>query len=122
MTKPSNYQRGLRAEQLAAWWLRLKGYRVLGQRVRVGGGEIDVLARRGGVLVVVEVKARASLAACHETVTPWKQQRLARAAEAVLAGHGKFAGLAAGDIDTIRFDVVWVAPRHWPRHIKDAWR
>ena len=118
----SNYTRGLAAERRAAWWLRLKGYRVLGQRVRLAGGEIDVLALRGRLLVVVEVKARATLAACEDSVPPWKQQRIARAAEAIMAGHGKIAGLARANIDRIRFDVVWVAPKHWPRHIKDAWR
>src|SRR3546814_11452262 len=44
---------------LAAWWLRLKGYRILGQRVRCARGEIDLVARRGRTVAFVEVKWRA---------------------------------------------------------------
>jgi len=43
---------GLKAEQVAAWLLRLKGYTILARRFAVSGGEIDLVARRGGVIGV----------------------------------------------------------------------
>ena len=60
--KPDNRRRarkfGLRAERVAALWLLLKGYRILARQFRIAGGEIDIVARRGGVVAFVEVKAR----------------------------------------------------------------
>ncbi len=69
-TRRRAYGRGRRAETLAAWWLRLKGYRILARGFRVASGEIDLIARRGRVLVHVEVKARASLEEAREALTP----------------------------------------------------
>ena len=51
---------GRRAETLAAWWLRLKGWRILATRARTPVGEVDLVARRGRTLAFVEVKARAT--------------------------------------------------------------
>lgn len=56
-------RRGRAAERLAAWLLRLKGYRILERRLSTACGEIDLVARRGGVLVFVEVKRRGEPAA-----------------------------------------------------------
>lgn len=116
------YDWGVKAELLAAWYLRLKGYRVAAMRYRGGGGEIDIVAVRGRTLVAVEVKARKQMEDCLETVMPWKQQKIAHAMEALLAGQGKIAGLPRAQNRNIRFDVIWVAPGRWPKHIKDAWR
>ncbi len=52
---------GLRAETLAALWLRLKFYQILARNFTARGGEIDLIARRGDVIVFVEVKARPTL-------------------------------------------------------------
>ena len=59
----AGYARGLVAEGIAAWLLRLKGYRVLATRYRTPLGEIDIVARRGKVLAFVEVKARPTVEA-----------------------------------------------------------
>ena len=107
---------GLRAETIAAWWLRLKGYRVLAQRFKVPAGEIDLLVRRGGVLAAVEVKERIELAAAAESLGPRQRRRIARAAEAFLQRN---PALAPCDL---RFDVVLIAPGRRPRHLPDAWR
>ncbi len=107
---------GLRGESLAAWCLRLKGYRVLARRSKHHVGEIDLIARRGGVLAFVEVKARADAASAIESITRTQRRRIERAALAYMA---RSPGLA--DCQP-RFDVVLVTPRGWPRHIPDAWR
>jgi putative endonuclease len=120
--KQRAYRYGLSAEKLAGWYLRFKGYRILAERYRNGGGEIDIVAKKGRTLIAVEVKARRTLAECEESVAPWKQQKIARAAEGLLAGHGMKPSLANPEEHDIRFDVIWVAPRRWPVHIKDAWR
>ena len=64
----AGYARGLVAEGIAAWVLRLKGYRVLATRYRTPLGEIDIVARRGKVLAFVEVKARPTVEAGLEAI------------------------------------------------------
>ena len=110
------YGWGRRAERLAAWWLRLKGYRILARDVRAPVGEIDLVARRGKVLALVEVKARRDLAQASEAVTTRQKRRIERAAALFLQRHPRLSGL------DLRFDVVLVAPWRRPRHIMDAWR
>jgi putative endonuclease len=116
----SRHQRGHRAETLAAWFLRLKGYRVLARRLTTGrgtgAGEIDLIVRRGNVVAFVEVKARSDLAQAAAAITPHQQARLVRAARAYLGRHPELAACSC------RFDAVLVVPRSLPRHICDAWR
>jgi putative endonuclease len=107
-------QRGRRAEAIAAWYLRAKGYRVLARRYRTPVGEIDLIITRGRVVAFVEVKARASFAEAAEAVTATGRRRIARAAAAWLAAHPAAAGL------DLRFDVVVAAPARLPRHITGA--
>jgi putative endonuclease len=106
--------RGRRAEAIAAWFLRLKGYRVLARRYKTPVGEIDLIVRRGRQIAFVEVKARPSHDAAVYAVTPAAQQRIARTAAAWLAAHPGAAGL------DLRFDVVVAMPRRWPRHLTAA--
>lgn len=110
------WRRGHWAEHLCAIALAVRGYRVLARRLRYPVGEIDLLARRGGTLAVIEVKARRDAQSAMEAVTPRQRQRIARAAEWLLAERPALAGLA------IRFDVMLVTPWRWPRHMPDAWR
>ena len=56
------YQEGQRGEALAAWYLRLKLYRIIASRYKTAVGEIDLVAERFGTLVFVEVKARRTAA------------------------------------------------------------
>jgi putative endonuclease len=49
------------AETLAAWSLRIKGFRIIARGFRTPVGEIDIIARRGGLLVFIEVKARRNI-------------------------------------------------------------
>ncbi|MFQ5954817.1 MAG: YraN family protein [Kiloniellales bacterium] len=109
------YRRGRAAEAVAAAWLRLGGYRILARGVRTPVGEIDIIARRGGTLAVVEVKSRASLAAAAAALPSYQRRRIVRALQWYLAGRPQLAGLAP------RFDVVLLAPGRRPRHLRDAW-
>jgi putative endonuclease len=103
-------QGGRRAETLAAWWLRLKGYAILARRVRTPVGEVDLVARRGGTLVFVEVKARATASDAALALDEYRLRRVAAAAEA-LAPRFSRPG------DDIRIDAVIIVPRRLPRHL-----
>jgi putative endonuclease len=107
--------RGRRAETLAAWALRLKGWTVLARRVRVRGGEIDLVARRGRTVAFVEVKARTRDGAFAVAIDPSRIARVAAAARFVAPRY-----LRPGD--TMRIDAVLVAPGRWPRHLPDIWQ
>jgi putative endonuclease len=109
-------RRGRRAETLAAWRLRLAGWRIVARDLRVPGAQVDIVARRGRVLAFVEVKARADAGTAAESLHPAQAARIARAAEIFLAARPQFAAFE------VRFDMVLVAPRRWPRHLQGAWR
>ncbi len=106
-TSPSSRARGTEAERRARRFYRLRGYRVLGENVWIGGYELDLILRRGERLVFCEVKAKLGegYGDPAEMVNPEKQRRLRRAAEAWLAVHPELAELEA------RFDVVGVTAR-----------
>src|SRR5688500_1678308 len=106
---------GRRAESLAAWWLRLKGWRILARRVRTPVGEIDLVARRGRTLAFVEVKARATPADADLSLDEYRLRRVAAAAEAV-------AHLYKRTDDEERIDAMFVTPRRLPRHVANVWR
>lgn len=106
---------GLKAESVAAWLLRLKGYTIVARRFAVSGGEIDLVARRGGVIAFVEVKARADLEAAAIAITATKQRRIARAVRVWLARNPWAASM------TLRGDAIFVAPRSIPRHAPAAY-
>ncbi|MDP3173167.1 MAG: YraN family protein [Phenylobacterium sp.] len=106
---------GRQAEVWAALWLMLKGYRILGFRLRTPQGEIDLLAQRGAVLAVVEVKRRASLAQALEAVSFEQRERLRRAGRSLAARRRGLQGAA------VRLDLIALAPGKLPRHSRDAW-
>jgi putative endonuclease len=108
------FQRGLSAESRAALLLMAKAYRILARRWKTPFGEIDIIARRAGVVVFVEVKARGSHDEAVEAVTERSKRRIMAAAELWLARHPQLA--KAG----IRFDVIVVTPGKLPRHIVNA--
>ena len=86
----------------------------MARRFKSAVGEIDIVARRGRVLVFAEVKARDRLDDAAWSVLPRQQRRVAAAAGAWLAEHPDDAQCH------IRFDAVLVAPRRMPRHIEAA--
>jgi len=91
-----------------------KGYRILARRFRTPLGEIDIVARRRGVLVFVEVKARDSFDIAAEAIGKRQQSRIIAAAQLWLAGHPEDA------MRDMRFDVVLVVPGWVPRHLQAA--
>ena len=107
---------GRRAEIWAALWLMAKGYRILGFRLRTPQGEIDLLAQRGRVLAVVEVKQRASLQAALEAVSDVQRERLRRAGRAIAARRPSLQNMA------VRLDLIALAPGRLPVHAPDAWK
>lgn len=109
-------RRGRRAETLAALWLSLKGYRILGRRVRLRSGEVDIIAQRGGVLAMVEVKARPTIEEGFAALDPRGLGRIVRAGEAWAAARPAAAAL------DLRFDLVIIRPWRAPFHVRDAWR
>jgi putative endonuclease len=106
---------GRRAEAWAALWMMAKGYRILGFRLRTRLGEIDLLAQKGRVLAVVEVKSRTTLEAALAAVTPEQRDRLRRAGQAAAGARPRLKDLA------VRLDLIALAPGRLPRHRPDAW-
>ena len=108
-------QRGRFAEWIAAWWLRLHGWRILAQRARVPGGEVDLVARRGRTLAFVEVKARSTDAAAGMALDRHRLRRVAVAAERLAPRFVR------GD-DDVRIDAMFIIPGRLPKHLPNVWQ
>src|SRR5262252_10726019 len=84
-------RRGRLAEWLCLWHLRVRGWQILARGWRCPAGEIDILARRGRVLAVIEVKSRGEFATAASALAPRQRRRITRAAEAFLLQHSELA-------------------------------
>jgi putative endonuclease len=104
---------GKRGEDLACAELEKRGYVIVDRRFRTRCGELDIVARDGGVLVFVEVRARSgcNFGTPFESVTWKKRQRLSRMAVSYLCAK-RLAGVAC------RFDVVSVVEEHGTQTIE----
>jgi putative endonuclease len=109
-------RQGRRGEILAAWLLRVKLYRVVERRFKTPVGEIDLIASRFGTTVFVEVKTRGRAEAAAEALAKVNTRRLVRAAQYYLARHPRLAETP------LRFDVILLAPKTPPRHLKNAFQ
>jgi putative endonuclease len=109
-------RRGSRAEEVAAKELVAEGWVVRARRLRTPAGEIDLIAERDGLLAIVEVKTRPTLAAAAGALAPRQRARLLAAAEIALAAHPDWG--RAG----VRFDVMLVDGNGVVRRIADAFR
>jgi putative endonuclease len=110
---------GRAGERRAAWFYRLRGYRIVATNLRLASGEIDIVARRGAIVVVAEVKTRQSLAAGegHVAVDGHKRARLIRLGDQYLATLRVPVAL--------RYDVLslfWTGRRFLVSHFADAFR
>lgn len=104
---------GRRGELLAAFYLRLKGWRILAQRLKTPRGEIDLIARRGRTVIFVEVKWRSSAELLDDAIDPYRLRRVSAAAEAVVHRYVR-------PDDLVRIDVLLLAPWRFPRHLENA--
>ncbi len=113
-------RRGRLAEGLCVARLRLTGWRILARRLKTkagtGLGEVDIIARRNGVIAFIEVKARLDPTAALDAVTTLQRARIARAADAYIQRRPECAQCE------IRFDVMIVGNSFLPQRIVDAWR
>jgi len=107
-------QRGRQGEAEAAMWLTQQGWRIIAERVKTKAGEIDLIARKPGLVAFVEVKWRARSAALADAIDERRLARVAKAAEIVAHEY------ATGGED-IRIDVILLAPGSKPTHIENAW-
>ena len=106
--------RGREGEEEAARWLSEQGFEILAKRVKTKLGEIDLIARKEGLVAFVEVKWRRRAA---DLATALDEHRLARVAAAVELVAHKYAQPG----DDIRIDAILLAPGSFPRHIANAW-
>lgn len=105
---------GRRGEGIAAWWLRLHGWRILASRVKTARGEVDLIAKRHKTVAFIEVKARGSEAELDLAIDHARLRRVVAAAELLVAKY-------AGNATEIRVDVILVAPWRLPRHLVNVW-
>ena len=91
--------------------LTLKGYRILARRYGGKGGEIDLIARRGHLVIFVEVKARASRDDAAGAITAEKRRLMARRIATWRAQNPWSAACS------LRADAVFLGTIGWPRHV-----
>lgn len=107
-------QRGRQGEAEAAMFLAQSGWRIVAERVKTKAGEIDLIARKTGLVAFVEVKWRARAASLADAIDERRLARVAAAVEVVWQDY------ATGGED-IRIDVILLAPGMKPTHIENAW-
>ncbi len=105
---------GRRAELLAALCLMAQFFLIVARRVKTPVGEIDLVAKRGKLTVFVEVKQRRAGSDEETALESVNRQRIVRAASYYISRHPELAGR------DLRFDVIFLAPWTWPRHVRDA--
>ncbi len=110
------YRTGIAAEDAACAALRADGWTILGRRLRTAAGEVDIVARRGELLVFAEVKARPTLADAALAISPRQRARLLLAAEILLGDNPGWQAPA------LRFDALVVDAAGTVRRIQDAFR
>ncbi len=108
------YRRGHHGEWLASLALMMKGYRIVARRYRTKIGEIDLIARRGDLVLIVEVKVRRTLIEAMEAIARTSERRIEAAADLWLARQKDYGRLS------IRFDMVAVLPWRWPVHVENV--
>lgn len=112
--KQKAYRRGHRGEWLAAAALMAKGFRIVARRYKTKLGEIDLIARRGDLVLIVEVKVRATLIEAMEAIARQSERRIEAAADLWLSRQPDYGRLS------VRFDMVAVLPWRWPVHVPNV--
>ena len=114
MNREAAEKRGRQAEKKAARFLRLKGWRILAERVRTPRGEVDLVAKRGRLVAFVEVKARTKAQDLDNAIDQHRLKRVAAAAEILYPEFCKKG-------EDMQIDVILVAPRRLPIHLTNVW-
>src|SRR4051794_3454877 len=110
------YASGVAAEEAACAALHADGWTGLARRIRTSAGEVDAVAEKAGILAIVEVKSRPTLAEAATALSLRQQNRLLEACEIILGEHPDWG------VNGVRFDILVVdkAGRVW--RIADAFR
>lgn len=107
---------GRHGETLALWYMRAKGYFLVTRRYKTPAGEIDLVMRRGRQLVFIEVKTRTKSDELGMALAQVNAARIGHAAQHFIMRHKRHAAC------DLRFDVIFLAPWAWPRHVKNAFQ
>lgn len=107
-------QRGREGEAAAAMFLVQAGWRIVAERVKTKAGEIDLIARKSGLVAFIEVKWRARAASLADAIDERRLRRVAAAVELVWQDY-------ALNGEDIRIDAILLAPGRKPTHIENAW-
>lgn len=110
-----SYYKGLWAERLAAIWLFIKGYRILKMRYKTKVGEVDIIAKRGDVIVFIEVKAHTTKDNGVNAISAVSKGRIFRAGQFFIAKNPKWSGM------NVRFDAMIVHHLFLITHLSNAW-
>jgi len=103
---------GRRGERAAARLLKRQGYKILAKNLRAGRGELDLLARQGSLLVVVEVRYRsAGLLAADLSLDRKKELMILKTWQRLRRARRLPAGLP------VRFDLILVGPKGAATHL-----
>lgn len=111
----TSYKKGLLSEIGAIILLWMKGYRILKWRFRTDLGEIDIIAKRGSLIVFAEVKKRATRLRALEAIDMRSRRRIENAARLFLQNNPLLERFE------VRFDVIPVSLGFLPGHLKKAW-
>lgn len=109
----STYEKGISAERMAAKVLQNEGYEILGQRIRTGSGEIDILAKKENDIVAVEVKQRRTISEAKCCIPFRQQKRIANALLVIASQRNK-------PFENYRIDVVCLDAVGRFEHIENA--
>jgi putative endonuclease len=110
------HTRGIAAEDAACAALIADGWTIHARRLRTKAGEVDAVAEKAGVLAIIEVKARPTLAEAAIALTARQQTRLLCACDLILGQHPEWGA------NGVRFDILVVNPTGHVRRIADAFR
>ena len=105
--------KGIIGEYIACFVMLLKGYRILEMRYKTFCGEIDLIAKKGNLIVFIEVKSRKSMEQCYDAIREKQIRRIQNASYVFLKKHPQFSGYYS------RYDVILVADWKIPKHIQN---
>jgi putative endonuclease len=110
------YASGIAAEKAACAALEADGWVIHVRRLRTRAGEVDAVAEKSGLLSIIEVKFRPTLAEAAVALTVRQRSRLVAACEIILDAHPDWG------VNGVRFDILVVDPAGRVRRIADAFR